>query len=47
VIERRGQTGRAMVYARDGETGLVGSRPMFDCAAPVMAGFEAQPGFVF
>jgi protein-L-isoaspartate(D-aspartate) O-methyltransferase len=46
VIESRGPAGRAMIHLR-AESGVVGSRAMFDCAAPIMAGFEAKPGFVF
>jgi protein-L-isoaspartate(D-aspartate) O-methyltransferase len=45
VVERQGRAGRAMLYAR-GPSG-VGSRPLFDCAPPVMAGFEAETQFVF
>jgi protein-L-isoaspartate(D-aspartate) O-methyltransferase len=45
VVERRGQTGRAMLYVR-ADAGL-GARPLFDCAAPIMAGFEAEQRFVF
>jgi protein-L-isoaspartate(D-aspartate) O-methyltransferase len=45
VVERQGPIGRAMLYVR-GEGG-VGGRPMFDCTPPVMAGFEAEPRFVF
>jgi len=45
VIERRGQVGRAMLYLRS--TAGVGSRPLFDCAPPVLAGFEEELGFVF
>lgn len=46
VIERRGHTGQAMLYSR-AESGLLGERALFDCAAPVMGGFEVEPGFVF
>jgi len=45
VIERQGRIGQAMLYLRSAET--VGSRPLFDCAPPFMAGFAPQPGFVF
>jgi protein-L-isoaspartate(D-aspartate) O-methyltransferase len=45
VIERRGRVGRAMLYLRG--TAGVGARPLFDCAPPVLAGFEEEPGFVF
>jgi protein-L-isoaspartate(D-aspartate) O-methyltransferase len=45
VVERSGPAGRAMLHVRS-EAG-VGSRPLFDAAPPVMAGFEREPGFVF
>ena len=45
VVERNGPLGRATIYVKS-EAG-VGSRPLFDCTPPVMAGHEAQPGFVF
>ena len=45
VVERRGAIGRAMLYLRGGHD--LGSRPLFDCGAPMMAGFEAEKGFVF
>jgi protein-L-isoaspartate(D-aspartate) O-methyltransferase len=45
VVERRGPIGRAMIHARS-DAGL-GARPLFDCTPPIMAGFEARPGFVF
>jgi protein-L-isoaspartate(D-aspartate) O-methyltransferase len=37
VVERLGRVGRAMLYLRS--PAGVGSRPMFDCAPPVMDGF--------
>ncbi|HEY2179768.1 MAG TPA: protein-L-isoaspartate O-methyltransferase [Caulobacteraceae bacterium] len=43
VVERDGPVGRAMLYLRTGST--IGSRSLFDCAAPVMAGFEIARGF--
>jgi protein-L-isoaspartate(D-aspartate) O-methyltransferase len=43
VVERDGPVGRAMLYLRIGSR--VGSRPLFDCTPPVMAGFAAQHGF--
>jgi protein-L-isoaspartate(D-aspartate) O-methyltransferase len=43
IIERDGPVGRAMLYIRAGAT--VGSRYLFDCTPPVMAGFEAAHGF--
>jgi protein-L-isoaspartate(D-aspartate) O-methyltransferase len=45
VVERKGPAGRAMIYLRTAAG--VGARPMFDCAAPIMAGFEPEAGFVF
>ncbi len=45
VIERKGPTGAAVLHVRS-EAGL-GSRSLFDCVAPVLAGFEARQGFVF
>ena len=45
IVERQGAAGRAVIHLR-AEAG-VGSRPLFDCAPPVMAGFEAERGFVF
>jgi protein-L-isoaspartate(D-aspartate) O-methyltransferase len=46
VIVREGRAGRAMLYQR-AESGLAGSWPLFDCAPPIMAGFEVEPGFAF
>ncbi|HXV00800.1 MAG TPA: protein-L-isoaspartate O-methyltransferase [Caulobacteraceae bacterium] len=43
VIERDGPVGRAMLYLRAGST--IGSRSLFDCTPPVMAGFETVRGF--
>lgn len=43
VVERDGPVGRAMLYLRSGA--LIGSRSLFDCTPPVMAGFEAAHGF--
>ncbi len=45
VVERDGPVGRAMLYLRS-ESDL-GSRALFDCTPPVLAGFEAQKGFAF
>ncbi len=45
VVERDGPVGRAMLYLRS--DGALGSRPLFDCTPPIMAGFEAQRGFAF
>jgi protein-L-isoaspartate(D-aspartate) O-methyltransferase len=44
-IERRGRTGRAMLYVRSGDA--FGGRSIFDAAAPPLAAFRAEPGFVF
>jgi protein-L-isoaspartate(D-aspartate) O-methyltransferase len=44
-IERVGRSGRAMLYIRSGNA--FGSRSIFDAAAPVLAAFKAEPGFVF
>jgi protein-L-isoaspartate(D-aspartate) O-methyltransferase len=44
-IDGRGQSGRAMVYRRDG--GVVSGRPVFDAAAPLLPGFARPPAFVF
>jgi protein-L-isoaspartate(D-aspartate) O-methyltransferase len=45
VVRRAGPTGQALICLRS-EAG-VGTRPLFDCAPPIMAGFEAERGFVF
>jgi len=45
VVRRAGPTGQALICLRS-EAG-VGTRPLFDCAPPIMAGFEAARGFVF
>ena len=45
VVRRAGPTGQALICLRS-EAG-VGMRPLFDCAPPIMAGFETQRGFVF
>jgi protein-L-isoaspartate(D-aspartate) O-methyltransferase len=46
VIESHGPAGRALIYLR-AESGAVGARPLFDCAPPILPGFEAKTGFVF
>jgi protein-L-isoaspartate(D-aspartate) O-methyltransferase len=46
VVERQGPAGSAFIHQR-AESGVLGSRAMFDCIPPVMAGFEAVAGFVF
>src|SRR3954470_18241464 len=45
LVERDGPVGKACIYlkAEDG----VGRRELFDSTPPVLAGFEAQHGFVF
>jgi protein-L-isoaspartate(D-aspartate) O-methyltransferase len=45
VVERKGPVGRAELWLRTPHG--VGRRDLFDCAAPIMAGFEARPTFVF
>ena len=45
VVVRQGVVGRALLYQRSA-TG-VGSRDLFDCAQPVLPGFEAASGFAF
>jgi protein-L-isoaspartate(D-aspartate) O-methyltransferase len=45
VVRRVGQVGQALIFLRSEAD--VGSRPMFDCTPPIMAGFEPRQGFVF
>jgi protein-L-isoaspartate(D-aspartate) O-methyltransferase len=45
VVERHGPVARAKLYTHS-PTG-VGGRDVFDCAAPMMAGFEPAAGFAF
>ena len=45
VIEREGPTAKAVIYVR-AEDGF-GRRVLFDAMAPVLPGFEPQPGFAF
>jgi protein-L-isoaspartate(D-aspartate) O-methyltransferase len=45
VVRRDGPSGQAMIFLRS-ESG-VGSRPLFDCTPPILAGFEPERGFVF
>jgi len=45
AVLRDGGTGRAHIFVR--EKGGVGSRPDFDAAVPVLAGFRKVVGFVF
>src|SRR5205085_1833573 len=44
-IERAGPIGRAVLYLRSERD--VGRRDLFDCGAPIMAGFEPKPAFTF
>ena len=44
-VEGRGRAASATLYVRAGEA--YGSRPLFDAAAPPLAAFRAEPGFVF
>ena len=44
-VEGRGRSARATLTVRSG--GAFGSRPLFDAAAPPLAAFRAEPGFVF
>jgi protein-L-isoaspartate(D-aspartate) O-methyltransferase len=45
VVERHGQVGRAELYLRSERD--VGRRDLFDCAPPLMAGFEPAAAFSF
>jgi protein-L-isoaspartate(D-aspartate) O-methyltransferase len=45
VVVRTGQIGRAELYIRSERD--VGHRDLFDCAPPIMAGFEPAPAFTF
>ena len=45
VPRRAGPAGQALICLRS-DAG-VGVRPLFDCAPPILAGFEAARGFVF
>lgn len=44
-IQGRGRAARATLYVRSGDA--FGARSLFDAAAPLLAGFQAEPGFVF
>ena len=44
-VEGRGRSARATLTVRSGDA--FGSRSLFDAAAPPLAGFRAEPGFVF
>lgn len=45
VVERDGPSGQAMLYLKSEQS--TGGRSLFDCTAPLMAGFAASTGFVF
>ncbi|MBI3677922.1 MAG: protein-L-isoaspartate O-methyltransferase [Proteobacteria bacterium] len=45
AVVQKGPQGRAMLFVR--EHGRVGSRPGFDAAAPLLAGFREPVGFTF
>jgi hypothetical protein len=45
VVARKGPIGRAERYVRSDHD--IGYRDLFDCAAPIMAGFEPQAAFTF
>jgi protein-L-isoaspartate(D-aspartate) O-methyltransferase len=45
VIVRQGAAGKMRLYLRAGAD--IGWRPVFDAAPPILAGLEAEPGFVF
>jgi protein-L-isoaspartate(D-aspartate) O-methyltransferase len=45
AVERQGPIGRAVLYLRSDRD--VGRRDLFDCAPPIMAGFEPKPAFTF
>ena len=44
-VEGRGRAGTAMLHVRSGDA--FGRRALFDAAAPVLAAFRREPGFVF
>jgi protein-L-isoaspartate(D-aspartate) O-methyltransferase len=44
-VHGRGRAARATLYVRSGDA--FGQRSLFDAAAPLLAGFKAEPGFVF
>jgi protein-L-isoaspartate(D-aspartate) O-methyltransferase len=45
VVVRTGPVGHAELYLRSDHD--IGRRDLFDCAAPIMAGFESQAAFTF
>jgi protein-L-isoaspartate(D-aspartate) O-methyltransferase len=44
-IQGRGRSAKATLFVRAGDA--YGQRALFDAAAPLLAGFQAEPGFVF
>jgi protein-L-isoaspartate(D-aspartate) O-methyltransferase len=44
-VEGRGRSAKATLYVRSGDA--FGQRSLFDAAAPVLAPFQQEPGFVF
>ena len=42
---RKARVGKATLFRS--VRGEVGGRPLFDCAAPLLPGFEKAPAFVF
>jgi protein-L-isoaspartate(D-aspartate) O-methyltransferase len=44
-IQGRGRSAKATLFVRAGDA--FGQRALFDAAAPLLAGFQAEPGFVF
>jgi protein-L-isoaspartate(D-aspartate) O-methyltransferase len=44
-VEGRGRAAKATLYVRSGDA--YGSRSLFDAAAPLLAAFQAEQGFVF
>ncbi|HEX2727651.1 MAG TPA: protein-L-isoaspartate O-methyltransferase [Beijerinckiaceae bacterium] len=44
-VEGRGRSASVTLYVRAGQA--FGARPLFDAAAPLLPGFQAEPGFVF
>ncbi len=45
VVKGNAGMGRATLMQRNG--GVISSRILFDAAAPMLPGFEVEPGFVF
>ena len=44
-VEGRGRSASVTLYIRAGQA--FGARPLFDAAAPLLPGFQTEPGFVF